>query len=232
MTPLDFRRRSEERELMDADDAPEEELRATFRELAVINRRLGGHAASLGALNVLTPPGTKRLRILDVGCGDGEAASVILSWAEARGIEAEVHGIDLSDASVGLASERRRRGLTFSHDDLFALGAADAYDLVHASLMLHHCPGDTAERALKAMHERARLGVAVNDLHRHPLAYHGIKGLTAVFSGNRLIRHDAPLSVLRGFSRSELEGLCRRAGLPRPDLRWRWAFRWQMAVPR
>ncbi len=232
MTPLDFRRRSEERELMDADDAPEEELRATFRELAVINRRLGGHAASLGALNVLTPPGTKRLRILDVGCGDGEAASVILSWAEARGIEAEVHGIDLSDASVGLASERRRRGLTFSHDDLFALGAADAYDLVHASLMLHHSPGDTAERALKAMHERARLGVAVNDLHRHPLAYHGIKGLTAVFSGNRLIRHDAPLSVLRGFSRSELEGLCRRAGLPRPDLRWRWAFRWQMAVPR
>lgn len=232
MTPVDFHRRSDERELMDADDAPEEELRATFRELAVINRRLGGHAATLGALNALTPPGTKRLRILDVGCGDGEAASVILSWAEARGIEAEVHGIDLSDASVGLASERRRPGLTFSHDDLFALGEADAYDLVHASLMLHHCPGDTAARALKAMHARARLGVAVNDLHRHPLAYHGITVLTAAFSENRLIRHDAPLSVLRGFSRSELEGLCRRALLPEPDIRWRWAFRWQMAVPR
>lgn len=232
MTPVDFRRRSDGRELMDADDAPEEELRATFRELSVINRRLGGHAATLGALSVLTPPGTKRLRILDVGCGDGEAASVILSWAEARGIVAEVHGIDLSGASVRLACERRRPGLSFSHDDLFALGARDEYDLVHAGLMLHHCPGDAARRALKAMHERARLGVAVNDLHRHPLAYHGIAGLTAVFSGSRLIRHDAPLSVLRGFRRSELEDLCRRAGLPRPDLLWRWAFRWQMAVPR
>lgn len=232
MTPVDFCRRSDERELMDADDAPEEELRATFRELAVINQRLGGHAATLGALNALTPPGTRRLRILDVGCGDGEAASVILSWAEARGITAEVHGIDLSGAAVRLASERRRPGLTFSHDDLFALGAADSYDLVHAGLMLHHCPGDLAGRALKSMHERARLGVAVNDLHRHPLAYHGIKRLTAVLSGNRLIRHDAPLSVLRGFTRSELEGLCRRALLPEPDLRWRWAFRWQMAVRR
>lgn len=231
MTPVDFRRRSDALELMDADDAPEAELRATFRELAVINRRLGGHAATLGALNALTPPGTKRLRILDVGCGDGEAASVILDWAEASGIKAEVHGIDLSGASVCLASKRRRPGLAFSQDDLFALGAGDAYDIVHAGLMLHHCPGDSAERALKAMHERARLGVAVNDLHRHPLAYHGIKRLTAVLSGNRLIRHDAPLSVLRGFRRSELEDMCRRALLPEPDIRWRWAFRWQMVVP-
>lgn len=232
MTPVDFHRRSDERELMDADDAPEEELRATFRELAVINRRLGGNAATLGALDALTPPGTTRLKILDVGCGDGEAASAILSWAQARGIKAEVHGIDLSGASVRLAAERRLPGLAFSQKDLFTLGAGEDYDIVHAGLMLHHCPGGSAERALKAMHERARLGVAINDLHRHPLAYHGIRGLTAVFSGSRLIRHDAPLSVLRGFRRSELEDLCRQAGLPRPDIRWRWAFRWQMAVPR
>ena len=232
MTPVDFRRRSDKRELMDADDAPAEELRATFRELAVINRRLGGHAATLGALNALTPPGTKRLRILDVGCGDGDAAAVILGWAEARGIAAEVHGIDLSGASVRLASERRRPGLSFSQDDLFALNAGDAYDIVHSGLMLHHCPGDEAAQALKAMHERALLGVAVNDLHRHPLAYHGIKRLTASLSDNRLIRHDAPLSVLRGFSRPELEDMCRRARLPMPDIRWRWAFRWQMTVRR
>jgi len=232
MTPVDFRRRSDELELMDADDTPEEELRATFRELAFINRRLGGHAATLGAFDALTPPGTKRLRILDVGCGDGEAASVIRGWAAARGLEAEVHGIDLSGASVRLAQERRRPGLTFSQEDLFALGEGDVYDIVHAGLMLHHCPGDSAARALKAMHERARLGVAVNDLHRHPLAYHGIKKLTAALSGNRLIRHDAPLSVLRGFSRSELEDMCGRARLPAPDIRWRWAFRWQMSVPR
>ncbi len=232
MTPVDFRRRSDELELMDADGASVEELRSTFRELAFINRRLGGHAATLGALDLLTPPGTKRLRILDAGCGDGEAASVMLDWAGRRGIAAEVHGIDLSAATVRLASERHRPGLTFAQDDLFAPDSGDEYDVVHAGLMLHHCPGDLAARALKTMHARARLGVAVNDLHRHPLAYHGIKALTAALSRDRLIRHDAPLSVLRGFRRAELENLCRRAGTPKPDIRWRWAFRWQMTVPR
>lgn len=217
---------------MDADDAPADELRSTFRELALINRRLGGHAATFGALELLTPPGTKRLRILDVGCGDGEAASVMLDWADRRGIAAEVRGIDLSAATVRLASERRRPGLSFAQEDLFAPISEDEYDIVHAGLMLHHCPGDSAARALKAMHARARLGVAVNDLHRHSLAYHGIKALTAAFSRDRLIRHDAPLSVLRGFRRAELESLCLRAGTPPPDIRWRWAFRWQMMVPR
>ncbi|PIP82631.1 MAG: SAM-dependent methyltransferase [Elusimicrobia bacterium CG_4_9_14_3_um_filter_62_55] len=232
MTPVDFSRRSDALELMDADDSPEAELRETFRQLAFINRRLGGHAATLGALNALTPPGTKRLRILDAGCGDGDAGSVILDWAASRGIAAELHGIDLSKGSVALARERRRPGLSFSQDDLFSLDAGEDYDIVHAGLLLHHCPGDDAARALKAMHERARLGVAVNDLHRHPLAYLGIRSMTALFSGNRLIRHDAPLSVLRGFSRGELEALCRQTRLPAPEIRWRWAFRWQMAVPR
>ena len=216
---------------MDADDAAQDELRSTFRELGLINRRLGGHTATLGALDALTPPGTRRLKILDVGCGDGEAACVILDWAQARGIEAEVRGIDLSAATVRLAQERGRPGLAFSCEDLFVPGRGD-YDIVHAGLLLHHCPGGKAGLALKAMHERARLGVAVNDLHRHPLAYHGIKALTAALSRDRLIRHDAPLSVLRGFLRSELLDLCRQARLPAAEISWRWAFRWQMVIRR
>ncbi len=216
---------------MDQGDAPDDELRSTFRELAFINRRLGGHAATLGALDALTPPGTRRLKILDAGCGDGDAAVAILDWAQARGIEAEVRGIDLSAAAVRLAQERVRPGLSFAREDLFAPGG-DAYDIVHAGLLLHHCPGDSTALALRALHGRAKLGLAVNDLHRHPLAYHGIKMLTAALSRNRLICHDAPLSVLRGFTRLELRDLCRQAGLPAPDIRWRWAFRWQMVVRR
>lgn len=235
MTSLNFGRRSDELELMDADDAPLDELRRTFREISLINRRLGGHAATLGALDALTPPETRRLRVLDVGCGDGEAASLIQEWAAARGIAAEVFGIDLSAASVRLADERRRPGLTFFSENLFDLDPTETYDIVHAGLMLHHCPGDSARgaaRALKAMYERARLGVAVNDLHRHPLAYHAIRLLTGIFSRNRLIRHDAPLSVLRSFSRTELKDLCRQAGLPAPEIHWRWAFRWQIVIRR
>ncbi len=232
MTRPDFSRRSGELELMDADDISQDELRDVFRELAHINRRLGGHAATLGALDALTPPGAKRLRILDVGCGDGDAATVIADWAQRRGISAEVVGIDLSTESVRLAQERRRPGVSFFRQDLFELSSDQTYDIVHAGLMLHHCPGESAVRALKAMHQRSRLGIAINDLHRHPLAYRAISLLTRAFSRSRLVLHDAPLSVLRGFLKPELEDLCRRAGVPAPEIRRRWAFRWQMTVRR
>lgn len=232
MTQPDFTRRSDEPELMDADDVSSAELRSAFRELALINRYLGGHAATFGALDALTPPDATRLRILDVGCGDGETAELIAGWARTRAITAEVIGIDLSPETIRLAKERRRPGVSFSRRNLFELPSSETYDIVHAGLMLHHCPGDEAARALTAMHQRSRLGVAINDLHRHPLAYHAIKTLTRVFSRSRLVRHDAPLSVLRGFLKPELEDLCRRAGVPAPEIRSRWAFRWQMTVRR
>lgn len=228
----DFSRRHDGPELMDTEEPPRAEFARTLAELDFINRTLGGHAATLAALAALVPRGLTRLKVLDVGCADGAAAVRIQDWARARGLEAEVHGIDLSEAAVALAAARLRPGLSFERRDLFELPDAAAYDVVHAGLMLHHCPGASAARALAAMYARARLGVAVNDLHRHPAAYHAIKALTRAFSGDRLIRHDAPLSVLRGFTRAELAGLCREAGVPAPEVRWRWAFRWALVVRR
>ncbi|MBI3300202.1 MAG: methyltransferase domain-containing protein [Elusimicrobia bacterium] len=227
-----FGARSGALELMDTQEPAVDELRGTLRELGLINRRLGGHAVTLEGMEALLPPGLRRLRVLDVGCGDGEAAAEILVWAESRGLAAEVHGIDPSDAAVRLSGERTRPGLSFSRRNLFELPPGEDYDVVHAGLMLHHCPGASASRALSAMHARARLGVVVNDLHRHPLAWSGIRALTRALSDDRFIRHDAPLSVLRGFRRPELEALCRDSGLPAPELSWRWAFRWLMVVRR
>lgn len=232
MTAPDYGARHPGPELMDMEDPPPAELARTLAELEFINRFLGGHAATLAALDTLIPPGPGRLRVLDVGCADGATGVLIQDWARARGLEAEVHGIDLSEAALRLASARARPGLTFSRRDLFDVPAGEGYDIVHAGLMLHHCPGETAARALKAMFALARLGVAVNDLHRHPLAYRAISVLTRAFSRDRLIRHDAPLSVLRGFRRAELAGLCREAGIPAPEVRWRWAFRWAMVIRR
>lgn len=232
MTSPDFRRRHDGPELMDLEDPPREEYARTLSELDFINRTLGGRGASLTAVSRLLPEGLRRLRVLDVGCADGATSVLIQDWARARGLDAEVHGIDLSESAVALAAARTRPGLSFERRDLFDLAEGPGYDVVHASLVLHHFPGASAARALGAMYARARLGVALNDLHRHPVAFHAIAALTAAFSQDRLIRHDAPLSVLRGFTRPELAELCREAGVPAPEIVWRWAFRWAMAVRR
>ena len=83
---------------------------------------------------------------------------------------------------------------------------------------------------LQWMHNNSKRGFFVNDLQRHPLAYHGIRVLTSLFSGSELVRNDAPLSVLRGFKRREWEALAKPSqdaheGL-KYTLTYEWAFRW------
>jgi 2-polyprenyl-3-methyl-5-hydroxy-6-metoxy-1,4-benzoquinol methylase len=169
---------------------------------------------------------------LDVGSGGGDTARRIVEWARGRGLTARVHGIDLAPEAVDCARRRNAGvpGLEFTAQNLFDLPATRTYDIVHAALVLHHLPDEAAVKALAKMHSLCRLGLVINDLHRHPAAYYSIKWLTSLFSNDRLIRHDAPLSVLRAFRRTCLEGLCRRAGLPAPEISWRWAFRWLMIV--
>ncbi|HAH06822.1 MAG TPA: SAM-dependent methyltransferase [Elusimicrobia bacterium] len=230
----DFRTRSETRELMDASGLDPVELSDCLEELAFLNAALGGYSTTLEALALLLPPGCREFDVLDVGSGGGGTARRIVDWAGRRGLAARVHGIDLAPEAVAFARRRSAglSGLEFTAMDLFDLPAAGRYDVVHASLLLHHLSDDAAVKALSKMYELCRWGLAINDLHRHPVAYHSIQRLTALLSKNRLIRHDAPLSVLRAFRRSDLQSLSRRASLPDPEISWSWAFRWRMVVRR
>lgn len=230
MTGSRFDHRSDELELMDSTSIGGPELHHTLDELERINQLLGGYRPSLDGIAALVPAGVRQLTVLDVGTGGGDLARHLADWADRRGIGVEVLGIDLAQPAVEYAQRRAagRDGLRFEVRDLFTLDEARPFDIVHAGLVLHHFRGDEAGRALAKMHALARLGVVVNDLHRHPVAYHAIALLTRLLSRSRLIRNDAPLSVLRGFRRGELHAIAAAVGLPPPEIRWRWAFRWQM----
>jgi hypothetical protein len=45
-----------------------------------------------------------------------------------------------------------------------------------------------------------------------------------------MVKHDGPLSVLRGFKKSELIGVLQKAGIESYSLKWKWAFRWQLII--
>lgn len=210
-----------------------EELVQTLRELRVINRRLGGHRTTLRGLDDLTHrlgvrPG-RRLSVLDVGGGSGDAARAISRWGARRGFDVRVTVADVHPETVREA-RRHLRGVPsvdVVQADLFELDE-DAFDVVHAALFLHHFDGDEAIRALAAMRRVARLGVVVNDLHRHPVPWALIRWITGVVSRNRLIRADAPHSVARAFRSEDWRRLGPAAGL---SLTWRrsWAWRWAVA---
>lgn len=223
--------------MMDDLAISDERLALALADLRRVARWLGGERVSLDAVASVVPVGTGA-RILDVGTGGGDAAAALVRWGTATRRDVRVEGIDLNPVTLGhagrwldgaLAPDLRAR-ITLRQADAFALPYPDgAFDVAHAALFLHHFDDAQAPRILAELARVARV-VVVNDLHRHPLAFHAIRGLAGL-SRSAMFRHDAPISVLRGFTGPELDALVAAAGLV-ATRRWRWAFRWQLVARR
>jgi ubiquinone/menaquinone biosynthesis C-methylase UbiE len=229
---IDFSRRSAEPEIIDDMTLDRETTASVLRELAVINRYLGGYSTTLGAVEDLAGSGAAPLRVLDVGAGGGDMARALVGWGRARARRVEVVSVDLSFSAVVYARERLADlpEASVVQADVLALPFADgAFDVAICALFLHHFEQPAVARILTALDRASRLGVVVNDLHRHPLAYAGIWLLTRLFPASAIVRNDGPLSVLRAFRRADFGELARMTGL-RLEARWRWAFRWRVLV--
>jgi hypothetical protein len=111
--------------------------------------------------------------------------------------------------------------------DVFDLPPSLRPDAVISALFAHHLDGGQLVRFLGWMEARTRLGWLINDLHRHPIPYGIARWAPALLRMNRLVRHDAAVSVARGFARRDWERLLEQAGLAGPAaVRWRFPFRY------
>jgi hypothetical protein len=88
---------------------------------------------------------------------------------------------------------------------------------------LHHFKEEELTSFLKQSLKQTNIGIVVNDLHRHRLAYH-LFLLLSIFIKNKMIIEDGLTSVLRGFKRKELELLSKKIDV-KPQISWKWAFR-------
>lgn len=209
-------------------------------ELGYINRYLGGHRASIRILDRLireTNHGitaARPLRILDVGSGGGDTPAALASWANRREIPLRVVTVDFNREVCTYAADRTA---SFEHVSVVRADALrepfrpEAFDYVHCSLFLHHFEADAAVGLLKALFTLSRRGLIVNDLHRHPIAYWATKIGSSLLSRSYMVRRDGPVSVNRGFTRTDLVDLAEASGFRWTRLHWRWAFRY-IAVAR
>lgn len=225
-----FKKRSYQKELLDRSDIPFADIKRNMQELDFINRHLGGHDITLDGIVALIKEAAvfnKRLHIVEIGCGGGDNLRAIKNWANHIKLPVRLIGIDINEECIAYAeAQERNKGTRFIRSDYRLVQLATKPDIIFSSLFCHHFTDEELVEQLQWMQENSNLGFFINDLHRHPLAYCSIKMLTQVFSRSYLVKNDAPLSVRRGFTRSDWQTVFAKAGITNFNCRWRWAFRW------
>jgi 2-polyprenyl-3-methyl-5-hydroxy-6-metoxy-1,4-benzoquinol methylase len=205
----------------------------TLRELEFINAWLGGNAVTLGGIEKLLRKQSreKEIVIADLGCGGGDMLKLIDRWATKNGYNVRLIGFDANPNIVDFAREHAKDypRISFETMDIFAEAfSIYTFDIVIGTLFYHHFSSGQLVNFFSALRKQTRTAILINDIHRHPVAYYSIKYLTAMFSKSPMVKMDAPISVMRAFHKKELLDILRRAGFGSVDIRWKWAFRWQV----
>lgn len=225
-----FKVRSYKKELLDRDDIPFEDIKRNMQELDFINRKLGGHDITLDGIVALIKDQVrfnKVLTITEIGCGGGDNLRAIKEWAKYIHLPVRLRGIDINAECIQFAQQQKRNaGISFIHSDYRKVTFEKKPDIIFSSLFCHHFTDEDLVSMLHWMRENSHLGFFINDLHRHPLAFHSIRILTFLFSRSYLVKNDAPLSVMRGFKKEDWYRLLALADISNFKCEWRWAFRW------
>ncbi|HEY7600868.1 MAG TPA: methyltransferase domain-containing protein [Methylomirabilota bacterium] len=209
-------------ELMDRLDARPDEMARNLADIARLNR-LGATQTILrhvAALVAREPPG-KPLRMLDLGTGAADIPLALARWGRSEGrrlriVALEIHPTILRYATQAVDGVPEVR--IVAGDALDPPLRPGSIDIALCSLMLHHLPEPAVVDLLRRMAQVSRLGFVVSDFRRDWLAWAAVWLVTRAIAGNRMTRHDGPLSVRRAYTPAELARLAARAGLP--DIRW------------
>ena len=189
-------------------------LARALEDLAWINRWLGGTRLVLDQLASLLTSLPAPIRILDVATGYADIPRAIARLGRRRGLRIQIEAIDAHTQILGLARHASR---AYPEIHILQGNALDlpfpdgSCDVVLASLILHHTEGDAQARLLRELYRVARCAVVVNDLRRGRWPFLVTWVSLRLVSRNRIIHHDGPVSVRRGFLARELLALTREA---------------------
>jgi 2-polyprenyl-3-methyl-5-hydroxy-6-metoxy-1,4-benzoquinol methylase len=227
---MDFSIRANRLELLDLPNIPAADIQRNLYELGIINQQLGGHAITWKGFTRLAKR-EGQIHICEIGCGGGDNLKAIERKAGDQYAGISFTGIDINPDCIGVAEKTRwEKPVCFLVSDYRDVRFQTKPDIIFCSLFCHHFKEDDLVNMFRWMRENSRSGFFINDLHRHPMAYHAIRFITSFFSKSYLVKHDGPLSVLRGFKRKELEDLLHKAGISNYTVQWKWAFRWLVIV--
>jgi 2-polyprenyl-3-methyl-5-hydroxy-6-metoxy-1,4-benzoquinol methylase len=216
-------------EWMDDPALDPREHRRALAGLARINRWTGSAGLLWPTIREEARRLGRSLRLLDVATGSGDIPVSFAQRAHRRNIDLNVSGCDVSETAVAAAKRRAAEAnvkATFFQHDVLTAPLPTGYDIVLASLFLHHLTEDEAIRVLKAMADAAGRMVVISDLSRSSfntgLVWIGCR----LLSRSPVVHFDGPVSVKAAFTPTEAAELATRAGLTGATVTPRFPCRW------
>lgn len=156
------------------------------------------------------------LRVLDIACARGDWVLWAAARAERCGVPARFAGCDINPHAIDLATRAaaaQRLSCTFFTHHALRDPLAGDYDVLVASLFLHHLGDADAESLLRRMAAAAKRTVVVNDLVRSGLNLALVGAASRLLTRSPVVHTDAVLSVRAALTRTELVAMAKRAGL-------------------
>lgn len=226
--------RSLKEEIMDDFFCQGEIVDQTLHEIHQINAYLGGDKLSLNGVKelILRYP-QQQYEIIDLGCGGGDTLKLFAKWGKKHKQDLELIGIDANEYIVDYAIRNCTKypNISFSSDNILSDNfRSRKFDIAHASLFFHHLQEEEIVELLRQLIGQVRVGIVINDLHRHWVSYLFTKHLISNWAKSEMVKYDSVLSVERSFTREELEKYLKMAGIKNYALTWRWAYRWELII--
>lgn len=230
---IDYKNRSFQKELLDQNDIPFQDIFLNMKELEFINSHLGGHSITIQGFKKLLQK-RKTISVCEIGCGGGDNLNALHRFCLKNhliclpaGRRVSFTGIDINKDCIEFAKENSTiENANFIVSDYRNFDFENEKpDIIFSSLFCHHFSDNELIEMLRWMKRNSTIGFFINDLHRHPVAYHSIKIATRIFSKSYLVKNDAPISVLRGFKKNEWKNIFKKAGIENYSIEWKWAFR-------
>ena len=221
-------------EMMDDLAQDDAGLRRSLADIRRINTILGWRRYAVGAVaRQIRASGARSFSLLDLASGSADIPLAIAAWARRSGVAARIVVSDIHPVMLAVAREQTRDApeITVETCDALALHYPEgSFDIALCTLALHHFAPEDAVRILRGM---ARVGrrALVFDLARSQLAYYGALAMTRVLRMDPITRFDAPASVRRAYSLTELRALADQAGLRGARVTMRFPYRLALDAP-
>ncbi|MFT6138332.1 MAG: 2-polyprenyl-3-methyl-5-hydroxy-6-metoxy-1,4-benzoquinol methylase [Salibacteraceae bacterium] len=230
---LNTKYRSKKTEIMDDLNMSGDLLIKSLDQLALINKWLGGNSVTINGVTALLKNQNpkKEISICDLGCGNGDMLIKVAKFGRKNGFKLRLIGIDANQTTIDYAKKLSEGfpEISYEKQDVLSLDFQNRkFDIGLCTLFLHHFEDSVALDFLQKLQNQSTIGLVINDLHRHKLAYF-LFWIVATIIGNPMIKTDGLISILKGFKRKELETYAQQLNF-KSSLIWRWAFRYEWII--